>query len=189
MVKLVILDRDGVINHDSDAYIKSREEWLPIAGSLEAIAKLNAHGYIVAVATNQSGIARGYYDEATLKAIHDKMHQYLAQVGGKIAAVHYCPCGPDDNCDCRKPKTGMIETIGKQFEVDLTTVTGIGDAHRDLIAFSNAGCKPLLVKTGKGELTLEQAKAAKPLPENTIVCDDLAAAVTLLLSKHEADEC
>ncbi len=172
-MKLVILDRDGVINRDSATFIKNPNEWIPIPGSLEAIAQLNQHGYRVAVATNQSGIARGYFDMATLNAIHDKMHKALAQVGGRIDAVFYCPHAADDHCACRKPNTGMIEEIGRRFNIELTKVPGVGDALRDLQAFDKAGCQPYLVRTGKGEETYNLAD----VPMNTIVVADLAAAV------------
>jgi D-glycero-D-manno-heptose 1,7-bisphosphate phosphatase len=172
-MKLVILDRDGVINRDSATFIKNPNEWIPIPGSLEAIALLNQHGYRVAVATNQSGIARGYFDMATLNAIHDKMHKALAQVGGRIDAVFYCPHAADDHCECRKPKTGMLEEIGRRFNIELNKVPGVGDALRDLQAFDKAGCQPYLVRTGKGEETYNLAD----VPMNTIVVADLAAAV------------
>lgn len=172
-MKLVILDRDGVINRDSATFIKNPNEWIPIPDSLEAIALLNQHGYRVAVATNQSGIARGYFDMATLNAIHDKMHKALAQVGGRLDAVFYCPHAADDHCTCRKPNTGMIEEIGRRFNVELTKVPGVGDALRDLQAFDKAGCQPYLVRTGKGEETYNLSD----VPMNTIVVADLAAAV------------
>lgn len=172
-MKLVILDRDGVINRDSATFIKNPNEWIPIPGSLEAIAQLNQHGYRVAVATNQSGIARGYFDMATLNAIHDKMHKALAQVGGRIDAVFYCPHAADDHCQCRKPNTGMIQEIGRRFNIELNKVPGVGDALRDLQAFDKAGCQPYLVRTGKGEETYNLAD----VPLNTIVVADLAAAV------------
>ena len=177
-MKLVILDRDGVINRDSATFIKNPNEWVPISGSLEAIALLNQHGYRVAVATNQSGIARGYFDMATLNAIHDKMHKALAQVGGRIDAVFYCPHAADDGCDCRKPKTGMIEEIARRFNVDLKQVPAVGDALRDLQAFASAGCQPYLVLTGKGEETSNLSA----LPAHTRVVADLAAAVHHILS-------
>lgn len=171
-MKLVILDRDGVINRDSATFIKNPNEWIPLPGSLEAIALLNQHGYRVAVATNQSGIARGYFDMATLNAIHDKMHKALAQVGGRIDAVFYCPHAADDHCECRKPNTGMLIEIGRRFNIELTSVPGIGDALRDLLAFEKAGCQPYLVRTGKGEETYNLAE----VPVSTIVVADLAAA-------------
>jgi D-glycero-D-manno-heptose 1,7-bisphosphate phosphatase len=172
-MKLVILDRDGVINQDSANFIKNPNEWIPIPGSLEAVALLNQSGYRVALATNQSGIARGLFDMATLNAIHDKMHRALALLGGRMDALFYCPHAADDHCSCRKPKSGMVEDIARRFSVDLTEVYAVGDALRDLQAFANAGCKPILVKTGKGEETLAQGN----LPANTLVFADLAEAV------------
>lgn len=177
-MKLVILDRDGVINHDSASFIKNPNEWVAIPGSLEAIALLNQSGYRVAIATNQSGIARGLFDMAILNAIHDKMHKALAQVGGRVDAVFYCPHSADDHCDCRKPKTGMIVDIARRFSVDLKEVPAVGDALRDLQAFANAGCQPILVRTGKGEQTL----AKGDLPPNTQVFSDLSAVVQHIIS-------
>jgi D-glycero-D-manno-heptose 1,7-bisphosphate phosphatase len=177
-MKLVILDRDGVINQDSANFIKNTNEWIALPGSLEAIALLNQSGFRVAVATNQSGVGRGLYDMAMLNSIHDKMHRALAQVGGRIDALFYCPHTADDNCSCRKPKTGMMEDIGRRFSVDLSQVYGVGDALRDLQAFANAGCKPILVRSGKGEETLANAKLPnQSLPKNTLIFADLAEAV------------
>jgi D-glycero-D-manno-heptose 1,7-bisphosphate phosphatase len=177
-MKLVILDRDGVINQDSAHFIKNPNEWIALPGSLEAIALLNQSGYRVALATNQSGIARGLFDMATLNAIHDKMHRALALVGGRMDALFYCPHAADDHCACRKPKSGMIEDIARRFSVDLKDVYAVGDALRDLQAFANAGCKPILVKTGKGEETLENGD----LPANTLVFADLAEAVQNIIN-------
>lgn len=161
-----------MINYDSATFIKSPAEWIPIPGSLEAIAMLNQSGYRVAVATNQSGIARGLFDMAALNAIHDKMHRALSQVGGRVDALFYCPHAADDHCDCRKPKTGMIEDISRRFSIELNHVYAVGDALRDMQAFSKAGCKPILVRTGKGEETLAQGQ----LPPNVLVMADLAEA-------------
>lgn len=172
-MKLIILDRDGVINVDSDQFIKSPDEWKPIPGSLEAVARLNQAGYRVVLATNQSGIGRGLFDMATLNAIHDKMHKALAQVGGRIDALFFCPHAADSRCDCRKPKPGLFEEISKRFNVELTGVPAIGDSLRDLQAASAMGAMPILVRTGKGEKTLE----AGGLPEGTQVFADLADAV------------
>lgn len=177
-MKLVILDRDGVINYDSATFIKSPAEWIPIPGSLEAIAMLNQSGYRVAVATNQSGIARGLFDMAALNAIHDKMHRALAQIGGRVDALFYCPHAADDHCDCRKPKTGMIEDISRRFSIELNQVYAVGDALRDMQAFANAGCKPILVRTGKGEETIAQGQ----LPPNVLVMADLAEAVQYIVA-------
>ncbi len=176
-MKLVILDRDGVINYDSAQFIKSPDEWQPIPGSLEAIAELNQAGFRVAVATNQSGISRGLFDMAMLNAIHDKMHRALAQAGGRIDALFYCPHSAEVNCDCRKPRPGMIEEIARRFGMDLDGVPSVGDSLRDLQASVPLGALPVLVRTGKGEATL----AAGGLPEGTWVCADLAEAAKQII--------
>ena len=176
-MKLIILDRDGVINYDSDQFIKSPEEWKPIPGSLEAIARLNQAGYRVAVATNQSGIGRGLFDMPTLNAIHDKMHKSLAQVGGRVDAIFFCPHTNDANCECRKPKSGMIEEVAIRFGVSLKGVPAVGDSLRDLEAAGRLGAQPYLVLTGKGTKT--QAKGG--LPEGTLIYPDLASVVSSLL--------
>ena len=171
-MKLVILDRDGVINHDSDQYIKSPEEWKPIPGSLTAIARLNQAGYRVVVATNQSGIGRGLFETDTMIAIHDKMFKALAQVGGHIDAIFFCPHTNDDNCECRKPKPGMFRDIAARFNADLAGVPAIGDSLRDLQAAQAAGAQPVLVLTGKGRKIADDPA----LPPDTLVFPDLAAA-------------
>ena len=178
-MKLVILDRDGVINIDSVNFIKNPNEWIALPGSLEAIALLNQSGFRVVVASNQSGIARGLFDMATLNAINDKMHRALAQMGGRIDALFYCPHSAEDNCTCRKPKTGMIEDIGRRFSVDLTEVYGVGDSLRDLQAFHDAGCKPILVRSGKGEETLANGN----LPSNTLIFADLNEAAQHIIAE------
>jgi len=154
--RFVLLDRDGVINHDSDEFIKSPEQWLPIEGSLEAIALFNEHGYKVVVITNQSGLARGLFDVATLEKIHAKMQRMAAEKGGKIDAIYFCPHGPDDDCNCRKPKPGLIKTFADDNKVNLSGVAFIGDSLRDLQAAQAAGASPMLVKTGKGRKTLTE---------------------------------
>jgi D-glycero-D-manno-heptose 1,7-bisphosphate phosphatase len=169
-MKLVILDRDGTINFDSDQYIKSPREWRPIPGSLEAIARLTQAGYRLVVATNQSGIARGLFDVATLNAIHDAMHRAVAQAGGRIEAVFFCPHAADSDCACRKPKPGMLLEIGRRFNVALEDAVMVGDALRDLQAAAAAGARPVLVLTGKGQATLD----AGGLPAETRVFSDLA---------------
>ncbi|MDD2929853.1 MAG: D-glycero-beta-D-manno-heptose 1,7-bisphosphate 7-phosphatase, partial [Sideroxydans sp.] len=131
-MKLIILDRDGVINYDSDQFIKSPDEWKPIPGSLEAIARLNQEGYRVVVATNQSGIGRGLFDMPTLNAIHDKMHKSLAQVGGRIDAIFFCPHTNEADCSCRKPKSGMMLEISARYGIGLAGVPAVGDSLRDL---------------------------------------------------------
>jgi D-glycero-D-manno-heptose 1,7-bisphosphate phosphatase len=177
-MKLIILDRDGVINYDSAQFIKSPDEWKPIPGSLEAIARLTREGWRVVVATNQSGLARGLFEMATLNAIHAKMHKATAQAGGRIEAVFYCPHSADMNCECRKPKSGMLNEIATRYASDLKGVPAVGDSLRDLQAAASVGARPLLVKTGKGERTL----AAGDLPSDTPVFDDLSAAVEHLLT-------
>jgi D-glycero-D-manno-heptose 1,7-bisphosphate phosphatase len=172
-MKLVILDRDGVINQDSDQFIKNTTEWKPIPGSLEAIARLNHAGYRVVVASNQSGIGRGLLDMGALNAINDKMYRSLAHVGGRIDALFYCPHAAEANCDCRKPKPGMFVDIAQRFNVDLAGVPSVGDSLRDLQAAAEAGAQPMLVLTGKGEKT----QAAGGLPPGTPVFADLAEAV------------
>ena len=175
-MKLIILDRDGVINHDSDLYIKSPDEWKPIAGSLDAIARLNQWGYRVVVATNQSGIGRGLFEMDTLNAIHDKMIKAAAQAGGRIDAVFFCPHTNADKCDCRKPKSGMFEEIATRYNAELEGVPSIGDSLRDLKAAEAVGAQPMLVLTGKGKKT----EADPEMPPGTLVFPDLAAAVAYL---------
>ena len=170
-MKLVILDRDGTINQDSDQYIKSPAEWKPIPGSLEAIARLTQGGWRVVVATNQSGIARGLFDMATLNAIHAEMHRAVGQRGGRIDAVFFCPHAADSNCECRKPKPGLLREIAARLEVELEGVPMIGDSLRDLEAAAAAGAKPWLVLTGKGRKTRD----AGGLPPGTEIAADLAA--------------
>ena len=150
----VLMDRDGVINYDSDNFIKSPEEWKPIEGSLEAIALLNKQGYHVVVITNQSGLARGLLDENMLEKIHAKMHQLTADKGGKIEAIYVCRHGPDSGCNCRKPKPGLLESFAADKNISLKGIAFIGDALRDVQAAQAAGASPILVKTGKGQQTL-----------------------------------
>ena len=176
-MKLIILDRDGVINHDSANYIKSPDEWRPIAGSLNAISQLNQAGFHVIVATNQSGIGRGLFEMAALNAIHDKMHKALAQAGARVDAIFFCPHAADDHCDCRKPKTGMLEDIARRLNTALKGVPMVGDSIRDLQAAAAAQALPLLVITGHGRKTLRDGA----LPPATRVYADLAAAVDALV--------
>ncbi|OLF51422.1 D-glycero-beta-D-manno-heptose-1,7-bisphosphate 7-phosphatase [Pseudomonas chlororaphis] len=175
-MKLLILDRDGVINHDSDAYIKSVAEWIPLPGSIEAIAQLSKAGWTVAVATNQSGIARGYYDVATLDAMHERLRTLVAEQGGELGLVVYCPHGPDEGCACRKPKPGMLQTIARHYQADLAGLWFVGDSLGDLEAAKAVDSQPVLVKTGKGEKTL-----GKTLPVGTLIFDDLAAVAAELI--------
>ena len=176
-MKLVILDRDGVINYDSDQFIKSPAEWKPIPGSLEAIARLCQAGWRVVVATNQSGVGRGLFDMDMLNGIHNKMHRAVQSAGGRIDAVFFCPHTAENKCSCRKPQPGMFQRIGETFKVDLAGVPAIGDSLRDLQAAAAVGARPILVLSGKGKKT----QVAGGLPEGTTVCTDLAAAVDQLL--------
>ncbi len=176
-MKLIILDRDGVINFDSDQFIKNPEEWKPIPGSLEAIARLNQADYRVVVATNQSGIGRGLFDMQMLNAIHDKMHKACALAGARIDAVFYCPHTADSHCHCRKPKSGMLEAIAARYSVSLADVPVVGDSLRDLQSAAAMGALPCLVLTGKGTKT----HAASGLPQGTRVFADLAAVAAKLV--------
>lgn len=176
MRKLIILDRDGVINEDSDAYVKSLAEWIPIAGSIEAIARLSQDGWLVAIATNQSGLARGYFDRTTLQAMHARLQALVMEQGGRVDLIRFCPHGPDDLCDCRKPRSGLFLEIAEHFDMSLTGVPVVGDSLRDLEAGVAVGCRPFLVRTGKGAQT-----ELKPLPEGTRVFDNLAAVADFLL--------
>ena len=170
-MKLVILDRDGTINQDSDQYIKSPAEWKPIPGSLEAIARLTQDGWRVAVATNQSGIGRGLFDTQALFAIHDKLQRALGQVGGRIDAFFFCPHKPDDGCRCRKPQPGMLIEVTRRFNVPVEDVFMVGDSRKDLDAAAAAGARPVLVLTGNGRNTQAKGK----LPPGTAVYPDLGA--------------
>lgn len=177
--KLVILDRDGVINHDSDNYIKSLDEWVPYPSSITAIGRLTRAGYTVAIATNQSGIARGYYDEATLQAMHDHLITLVEAQGGRIAQIAYCPHGPDDKCQCRKPLPGLLLQI--QQQLGLETLIGswmVGDSLRDLQAGVSVGCKTALVRTGKGLKTEQKGVGL----EKAHVYDDLSQFVEWLIT-------
>ena len=176
-MKLIILDRDGVINYDSAEFIKKPAEWKPIPDSLEAIARLNQDGYRVVVATNQSGVGRGLLDMAALNAIHDKMHKAVAHVGGRIDAVFYCPHAQEANCNCRKPRPGLLEDIAHRFNTELAGVPCIGDSLRDLQAAEAVGALPILVRTGKGA----QTAAAGGMPANTRTYADLNEAVKSII--------
>ena len=177
-MKLVILDRDGVINFDSDNYIKSPAEWRAIPGSIEAIARLNQNGFRIAIASNQSGIGRGLFDMATLNAINDKMMELVFRQGGRIDAVFFCPHTDAEQCGCRKPRTGMLEEIGNRFHAELKGVPCIGDSLKDLQAAESVGAQPILVLTGKGTKT----QADGGMPKKTLVFEDLAEASRYLVS-------
>jgi D-glycero-D-manno-heptose 1,7-bisphosphate phosphatase len=177
-MRALILDRDGVINEDSDAYIKSAGEWVPIPGSLEAIARLSTAGWRILVATNQSGLGRGLFDMAALNAIHTKMIGELARKGGQIEAIFFCPHAPLDDCDCRKPRTGLFRDIARRFDIQLNGVPCIGDSLRDIQAAIAVGARPLLVRTGEGERTVGQIAELRSIE----VFADLAAAADSLLA-------
>jgi len=181
--KLVILDRDGVINVEHADSIRSPADWRPIPGALEAIARLNQHGYLVAIATNQAGISRGLFDMRALNAIHQKLHLAAQAVGAHVDAIFFCPHAADEFCDCRKPRPGMLKAIGERFDVGLQGVPMVGDALRDMHAAFEVGCLPCLVKTGKGEKTLEKGG----LPPGTEVFENLAAVVDRLLQRDHDD--
>ncbi len=175
-MKLIILDRDGVINFDSDQYIKSPDEWKPIPGSLEAISRLTQNGWRIVVATNQAGIGRGLFDMAALNAMHSKMHRAVNQAGGRIEAVFYCPDTDASKSFCRKPNPGMLLAISERYNVALDEVPLVGDSLRDLQAAQTAGAQPMLVMTGKGKKTLAEGG----FPANTSVHADLAAVSQVL---------
>ena len=189
MTKLVILDRDGVINEDSDAYVKSVDEWTPLSGSIDAIARLYQAGYTIVVATNQSGLGRGLFDLDDLEAMHAKLTDLLADVGAELGGIFYCPHGPDDGCDCRKPAPGLLDAIASEFELSLSGVPLVGDSLRDLQAGLTHHCDPILVRTGKGAKT--ESKLAEQLNtelQHAQVFDDLSQVVDYLLAAKEAEK-
>jgi D-glycero-D-manno-heptose 1,7-bisphosphate phosphatase len=183
-MKLIILDRDGVINEDSEAFIKSPDEWLPIPGSLQAVAKLNQAGYRVVIATNQSGLARGLLTIDALNAIHNKMHLALACEGGHIDGLFFCPHGPDDHCECRKPRPGLLLQISERFYSGLEGIPCISDSLHDLEAALAVGARPILVRTGKGRQTEADPRLHPGIP----VHDNLSDAVDALLSEEEPEQ-
>lgn len=180
MQRMVILDRDGVINEDSDDYIKSAEEWLPIPGSIEAISRLKKAGFLVTVATNQAAIARGVFDLETLQQMHQKLSALLEQQGVALDGIYFCPHRPEDNCSCRKPKPGMLLNIARDFSIDLKATPFVGDNISDLQAAGFASAQPVLVKTGKGERTLQNQQATQAVP----VYDNLAHFVREYLKEN-----
>ncbi len=184
-IKLIILDRDGTINHDSADYIKSPDEWLPLPGALEAIARLNHAGWHVVLASNQAGLGRGLFEVSDLNAIHAKMHQQLQAVGGRIDAVFFCPHTPDDACQCRKPASGLFEQIADRYAMDLKGVPVVGDSERDLLAGVAVGCEPHLVLTGKAQ-DLRGRGLPPTYPPHTQVHEDLSSFADYLLTR-EAD--
>jgi len=184
-MKLVILDRDGVINKESPDFIKSPEEWLPLKGSLQAIARLSQASYDVVVLTNQSGIGRGHFSANTLSQINARMITHVEQYGGRIESILFCPHHPDDDCDCRKPKPGLYHELAGRLNISFNGVFSVGDSVRDLIAAKSAGATPILVKTGNGRKSLKEI-AAKPELEldNTQVFDNLPGFVDALLKEE-----
>jgi len=168
-IKAIILDRDGVINHDSDEYIKSIDEWLPIDGSIDAIVQLKQRGFIVAVASNQSGVGRGYFDLITLKAMHNKLHALLAQKGAVLDRLYFCPHHPDDHCQCRKPRTAMLQQFADDFALSPEQILFIGDSKSDHDCAQAFGCAFLLVVTGKGEQ--QRTKLSAELKFANDLCD------------------
>jgi len=182
-LKLIVLDRDGVINRDIDGPVVAPIAWEPIEGSLEAIARLNQSGYQVAVVTNQSGIARGMLTVDDLHAVHSKMHEQVIQAGGRIETVVFCPHSESDECECRKPSPGMLYTLSERLNTDLTKVPVVGDSLKDIQAAMAAAAIPILVKTGKGEKTLESNKGLEHIP----AYENLAAYVDELLTPVDED--
>ena len=182
-MKICILDRDGTINEDSDEFVKSPGEWMPLPGALEAIATLNHAGWHVVVATNQSGLGRGLFDVAALNAMHAKMHSMLAAVGGRVDAIFYCPHTPDDHCHCRKPSPGLFEQIAERYGVDLKGMPAVGDSVRDLVAGAAVGAEPHLVLTGKGAAFRGQP-LGEAFPPHTHVHEDLSAFAQFLVGRE-----
>lgn len=176
-MKLLILDRDGVVNRDSPDFVKSPDEWIALPGSLQAMARLSRARWKLVVASNQSGLARGLFDMDALNAMHAKLRRELAAAGGAVDAIFVCPHGPDDGCDCRKPSPGLFHHIARRYETALSGVPAVGDSLRDLQAAAAAGCDPWLVLTGNGERTREQGG----LPPGTRVCADLGELADTLL--------
>lgn len=175
-MQLLILDRDGVINEESGQFIKSAAEWRPIPGSLEAIAKANRAGYRVLVVSNQSGLARGIFTIDALNQIHREMHKQINAAGGAIDAIFFCPHGPDEGCQCRKPQPGLYNQIAERLRVSLRGVPTVGDRYRDLVAARDAGAQPILVRTGRGEQTIESENDLSEVsiyPDLAAVIDDI----------------
>jgi len=181
-MKLVILDRDGTINSDSEDFVKSPDEWMPLPGALEAIARLNQAGWHVVIASNQSGLGRGLFDVAALNAMHAKMYKMLAVLGGRVDAVFYCPHSPEEECVCRKPQPGLFEQIGTRFGVPLKGVPTAGDSLRDLQAGAAAGCEPHLVLTGKSE-RYRDGPPPDGLPADTRIHRDLSGFADFILDR------
>lgn len=185
-MKLVILDRDGVINEDSAAYVKSADEWIPLPGSIAAIARLSRAGYTVVVATNQSGLARGLFGLDDLEAMHAKLQTLVMDAGGTLDGIFYCPHLPEDGCGCRKPAPGLLDAIAAELGISVVGAPLIGDSLRDLEAGVARGCLPLLVRTGKGRDAERQLAAqADAALRHAAVFDDLAAAADFILTQFK----
>ena len=188
-VKLVILGRDGVLNGYREDHVKAPEEWTPVPGALEAVARLNHAGWHTVVATNQAGIGRGMIDMASVNAVHAHMNRQLMALGGRIDAVFFCPHTPEEQCDCRKPLPGMMLDIGRRYGSDLSAVPVVGDTLRDLQAAAAAGCPPHLVLTGRAA-ALDEAALARFVEQVPAarVHRDLPAFVDWLLKKDHVAE-
>jgi len=177
---LLILDRDGVVNQDSPNFVRSADEWLPLPGSIAAIAQLSRAGYTVAIASNQSGLGRGLFDRSALRSMHRKLRRLVSNEGGRIDRIVVCPHGPDEGCSCRKPKPGLLLRLARHYGVSLGGVPVIGDSLRDLQAAAAAGATPILVRTGNGKKTLMNLPVAlRDVP----IYDDLAAFATAALRR------
>jgi D-glycero-D-manno-heptose 1,7-bisphosphate phosphatase len=183
-MKIIVLDRDGVINYDSDDYIRSAEEFIPIDGSILAITRLCAAGFKVVVATNQSGLARKYFDEDQLSEIHHLLCSMVEQAGGVIDGIFYCPHHPDDGCSCRKPGTDLLQQIENEFSCKLQGSYFIGDSMKDIEAARAFDCNPILVRTGKGLITEQLLSESNDLSVPTH--DNLAIAVSCILGSQDA---
>jgi D-glycero-D-manno-heptose 1,7-bisphosphate phosphatase len=185
--KLVILDRDGTINEDRADFVKSADEWVPLAGALEAIARLNQAGWHTVVVTNQSGIGRGLFDMSALNAMHVKMNQALHRLGGRIDAVFFCPHSPQDGCTCRKPLPGLFEQVAERYGIELAGVPAVGDSTRDLEAAAAAGCRPHLVRTGKlAQASDEEMAALRRVAPAMQVHADLGAFAEALIQQERS---
>jgi D-glycero-D-manno-heptose 1,7-bisphosphate phosphatase len=189
-MKLIILDRDGTINWDSEDFVKTADEWIPMPGALDAIARLNHAGWRVVLAANQPGLGRGLFEMAALNQIHAKMHKLLAAAGGRIDAVFYCPHAPHEGCDCRKPRPGLFHQIAERYGVELKNVPTAGDGLRDIQAGVAAGCVAHLLLTGQGAQFRDRLASGEPLPEafpaGTPVHEDLAAFASFIIEREDS---
>jgi D-glycero-D-manno-heptose 1,7-bisphosphate phosphatase len=191
-MQLLVLDRDGVINQDRDDYVRSVADWVPIPGSIEAITSLSRAGFLVAIATNQSGLSRGYFSLDDLEEIHARLCAQVESLGGHIAGIFYCPHLPQDGCSCRKPATGLLQAMEAELGVSARGAVFIGDSLKDLQAARAFGCAPVLVKTGQGLATLQQLQSgtlALDSPDTIPVYNDLACAAHAILSKQQGSAC